>query len=89
MVNATGDVENSLMALAHDEQEQQHLQNEVSALTNARDSSQQAYTVGSVPLRDLLNADCELMRTQDQLALNQANTAQDNVSVFRALGGGW
>lgn len=89
VLNATGDVENAFMALAQGEQEQTELRNEVSSLTKARDSSQRAYTDGTIPLTDVLDADRELLQTQDQLALNQANTEQDSVSVFRALGGGW
>lgn len=89
VLNAAGDVENALMALAQDEQEQAELQREVAALQRARDSSQRDYAAGAIPLTDVLNADRELLQAQDQLALNQANTAQDAVSVYRALGGGW
>lgn len=86
---AASDVENGFMALAQAEQQQAQLQNEVTALTKARDSSQRAYTDGAITLTDVLNADRELLQAQDQLALDRANTEQDSVSVFRALGGGW
>ncbi len=89
ILTATGDVENGFMALAQAEQQQAQLQDEVSALTKARDSSQRAYADGAIPLTDVLGADRELLQAQDQLALNRANTQQNSVSVFRALGGGW
>jgi NodT family efflux transporter outer membrane factor (OMF) lipoprotein len=89
VLKATGDVENAFMALAQNEQQRTELSNEVAALTKARDSSQRDYVAGAIPLTDVLNADRQLLDTQDQLALNQANIDQDSVSVFRSLGGGW
>jgi len=89
VLNAAGDVENSFMALAQSEQETIELQREVSALTTARDSSDAAYQGGSIALTDVLDADRNLLVTQDQLAQNRGEVAENAVSVFRALGGGW
>lgn len=89
MLNAAGDVENAFMALAQDQNRQAELQNEVAALQRSLASAQDSYDQGAIPLTDVLNADRELLQAQDQLALNQANTQQDDVSLFRAMGGGW
>lgn len=89
VLNAAGDVENAFMALAQDESRQAELQNEVAALHRSRDSAQDAYSQGAIPLTDVLDADRQLLQAQDQLALNRAGTAQDDVSLFRAMGGGW
>lgn len=89
VLNAAGDVENAFMALAQSEQETVQLQSEVGALRTARDSSQAAYEGGEIALTDVLDADSDLLRAQDQLAQSRAGNAQNAVSVFRAMGGGW
>nr|WP_295741867.1 TolC family protein [uncultured Acidocella sp.] len=89
VLKAAGDVENAFMALAQDESRQAELQNEVEALRRSRGSAQAAYSQGAIPLTDVLDADRQLLQAQDQLALNRADTAQDDVSLFRAMGGGW
>ncbi|MBB2203359.1 efflux transporter outer membrane subunit [Gluconacetobacter tumulisoli] len=89
VLHAAEDIENAFTTLVQTEQRTGELQIEVSSLTRARDLSQQSFQAGIIPLTDVLDADRQLLDTQDQLALNQANAARAAVSSFRALGGGW
>lgn len=86
---AADDVENAFTALVQSEAHTQELLREVASLKRARDSSQDAYRGGVIPLTDVLDADRQLLRAQDELARSRADTARAAVSAFRALGGGW
>lgn len=89
VLRAAEDVEDAFMTLAQTQAHARELQGEVTALTRARDSSQQAYTGGVIPLTDVLDADRQLLTAQDELAQSRADTARAAVGSFRALGGGW
>ena len=89
ILHAAEDVEDAFTALVQLEAHSQELQREVAALKRARDSSQNAYAAGVIPLTDVLDADRQLLAAQDQLALTHANTDQATVQSFRAIGGGW
>lgn len=89
VLHAAEDVENAFTTLVQTEQRTGDLQIEVASLTRARDLSQQSFQAGVIPLTDVLDADRQLLDSQDQLALNRANAARAAVSSFRALGGGW
>lgn len=89
VLRAAEDVENAFMSLAQTQEHALELAREVSALTRARDSSQQAYTGGIIPLTDVLDADRQLLQAQDELARTRADAARAAVASYRALGGGW
>ncbi|MCP1240250.1 efflux transporter outer membrane subunit [Acetobacter lovaniensis] len=89
VLHAAEDVENAFTTLIQNEKRTEELQAEVTYLTRARDLSQQSFQAGIIPLTDVLDADRQLLNSQDQLALNRANAARAAVSSFRALGGGW
>ncbi len=66
------------------------------ALTRARDASQTAYTLvqqryraGTISQLDLLTAEQSLIQTQQALAQSDQALVEDQVAVFKALGGGW
>ncbi len=89
VLRATEDVENSFKTLTQTEIRTSRLETEVQSLKRARDLSQQAYSAGSIPLTDVLEADRQLLLTQVALAENRANAARAAVRSFRSLGGGW
>lgn len=89
VLHAAQDVEDAFMTLTQTEVRTAQLQGEVQSLTRSRDLSQQAYAAGSIPLTDVLDADRQLLVTQDDLAQNRADAARAAVLSFRALGGGW
>jgi NodT family efflux transporter outer membrane factor (OMF) lipoprotein len=66
------------------------------ALTTARDQSQTAfglaqvrYRLGSISYLDLLTAQSDLVSASGALATSDQALASDQVTVFKALGGGW
>jgi NodT family efflux transporter outer membrane factor (OMF) lipoprotein len=89
VLHAAEDIENAFVALTQTETRTQQLQEEVVSLTKARDLSQQSYEAGTTALTDVLDADRQLLVTQDGLAQNRTDAARAAVRSFRALGGGW
>jgi NodT family efflux transporter outer membrane factor (OMF) lipoprotein len=89
VLHAAEDVENAFTALVQLEAHRQELHTEVTALTRARNSSQEAYQGGVIALTDVLDADRQLLVAQDELAQTQADSGRAAVGAFRALGGGW
>jgi len=88
-LKATEDVENAFMTLSQTEVRSQELEQEVAALTRARDLSERAYRAGSITLTDVLDADRLLLAARDDLDATKADSARAAVRTFRALGGGW
>ncbi|RFU49171.1 efflux transporter outer membrane subunit [Paraburkholderia sp. DHOC27] len=88
-LKATEDVEDAFVTLAQTELRAQELQQEVVALTKARDLSEKAYRAGSITLTDVLDADRQLLSSRDDLDATRADAARAAVRTFRALGGGW
>jgi NodT family efflux transporter outer membrane factor (OMF) lipoprotein len=89
VLHAAEDVENSLMSLAQTQIRVDEIEDQVQALTKARDLSEQAYRAGSITLTDVLDADRDLLTARDELDSNRAGAARAAVGVYRALGGGW
>jgi NodT family efflux transporter outer membrane factor (OMF) lipoprotein len=89
VLHATEDVENSLITLSQTELRVSELQDQIMALTKARDLSEQAYRAGSITLTDVLDADSQLLTARDELDSSRADAARAAVGVFRAFGGGW
>ena len=88
-LKAIQDVEDALMALVQTELRAQELDQEVLALTRARDLSEAAYRAGSITLTDVLVADRQLLVSRDALDASKADAARAAVRAFRAMGGGW
>lgn len=89
ILHAAQDVENALMAFSQTQAQADELQGEVSALTRARDLSEQAYKAGSITLTDVLDADRLLLAARDNHYEARANGSRAAVALYRALGGGW
>ncbi|MDR5782415.1 efflux transporter outer membrane subunit [Caballeronia sp. LZ065] len=88
-LKATEDVEDAFMTLSQTGLRAQEVQQEVDALTRARDLSEKAYRAGSITLTDVLDADRQLLVARDDLDATRADVARAAVRTFRALGGGW
>jgi NodT family efflux transporter outer membrane factor (OMF) lipoprotein len=88
-LKATEDVEDAFIALSQTELRVRELEQEVTALTRARDLSEKAYRAGSITLTDVLDADRQLLGSRDDLDATRADAARAAVRTFRALGGGW
>ena len=66
------------------------------ALASARDNTDTAYRLAQVQLQngaigfpDLLQAERNLIQAESQLAASDQALVDDQVTVFKALGGGW
>ncbi|SAK54252.1 RND efflux system outer membrane lipoprotein [Caballeronia hypogeia] len=88
-LKAAEDVENAFMTLSQTEIRAQEIQQEVDALTKARDLSEKAYRAGSITLTDVLDADRQLLNSRADLDATRADAARAAVRTFRSLGGGW
>ena len=88
-LKATEDVENAFTTLSQTEIRRQELQDEVLALTRARDLSERSYKAGAITLTDVLDADRQLLAARGDLDSTRTDVARAAVSTFRALGGGW
>ena len=88
-LKATEDVEDAFITLSQTELRVRELEQEVAALTRARDLSEKAYRAGSITLTDVLDADRQLLGSRDDLDATRADAARAAVRTFRALGGGW
>ncbi|KXU93916.1 RND transporter [Caballeronia megalochromosomata] len=88
-LRATEDVEDAFMTLSQTEIRAQEIQQEVDALTKARDLSEKAYRAGSITLTDVLDADRQLLNSRADLDATRADAARAAVRTFRSLGGGW
>jgi NodT family efflux transporter outer membrane factor (OMF) lipoprotein len=89
VLRATEDVENAFTSLAQLQIEIHELSDEVNALHRARDRSQALYLAGASSLTDVLDAERQLLESQDELARSRADSDRSAVASFRALGGGW
>ncbi|WP_206245575.1 efflux transporter outer membrane subunit [Novosphingobium terrae] len=89
VLRAAEDVEDSLVTLSQTQDRVAEVQEQVAALTRARNLAQQSWKAGSTPLTDVINADQQLLIARDQLDGERAGSARAAVAVFRALGGGW
>ncbi|WP_250536539.1 efflux transporter outer membrane subunit [Caballeronia sp. AZ10_KS36] len=89
VLRAAQDVEDAFVSLMEAESYRAELEQEVQALTRARDLSQLAYKAGSITLTDVLDADRQLLTARDGLDASRADVARAAVTAFRSLGGGW
>lgn len=86
---AAEDVEGALSRLVQSRLQAAILEQQIAALTTARDQAELAYRGGVLALIDVLDAERELLAASDQLASTRAETARAAVASYRALGGGW
>lgn len=89
LVQATADVETALTGLGEARVALATRQQQVEALTAARDRINAAYRKGDVALLDVLEADQHVLSATQQLALARAQAAQASIFAVRALGGGF
>lgn len=89
VLRACEDVEGALSRLVQARIQAATLEEQVAALTSARNQSELAYRGGVLALIDVLDAERELLAASDQLASTRAEAARAAVASYRALGGGW
>lgn len=89
VLRAAEDVENAFVSFAQTQIHASQIDDQVKALSKARDLSERAYRAGTITLTDVLLADQQLLNARDQLDASRAATARAAVAVYRSLGGGW
>ncbi|PTQ13175.1 Fis family transcriptional regulator [Sphingomonas oleivorans] len=86
---ALRDVEDALSRLEADRRREVQLAASDAAARDALETARVQYRHGLVPFIDMLDAQNALGSAEDMLAQARAATAQDIVSLYKALGGGW
>lgn len=87
MLRAAEDVENAFVTLAERGRQVRELQDASAALERAKDAAQAGFDAGAVRLLDVIDAQRQLLVTQDLLADAVAQRARAAVALHRALGG--
>jgi NodT family efflux transporter outer membrane factor (OMF) lipoprotein len=86
---ALRDVEDALTRLDADRRKVEELRASVAAAQDAADTAQVRQRNGLVPMADVLQARQAWLADRDALAQAEAAAAQDEVALYKALGGGW
>jgi outer membrane protein TolC len=89
VLGALQDVEDALTRLAADRRRAEQLRGAEAAARDAADTSGVRYRNGVVAYLEVLTAQQAWLSARDALAQAEAAVAQDQVALFKALGGGW
>jgi NodT family efflux transporter outer membrane factor (OMF) lipoprotein len=89
VVGALRDVEDALTRLQADRRKIEALRGSVAAAQDAADTAQVRQRNGLVPMTEPLQARQAWLTERDALAQAEAAAAQDEVALYKALGGGW
>lgn len=89
VLNALGETEQALTQYAGQLERREALRAAVASDTDAVKLTNLRYEAGSVPFLDLLDVQRTLVADESALASADQIIADDRVSVFKALGGGW
>jgi NodT family efflux transporter outer membrane factor (OMF) lipoprotein len=89
VLGALRDVEDALTRLDADRRKGESLRTSVAAAQDAADTAQVRQRNGLVPMADVLQARQAWLADRDALAQAEAAAAQDEVALYKALGGGW
>jgi len=82
-------VENALVAYAQEQTRRVALSQAVDANRRAVNLSTQLYQQGQIDFLNVLNSQRALFASEDALAQSDRTVAQNLVSLYKGLGGGW
>ncbi len=89
VLTALRETETALDAYAHELQREQSLQAARDAATTVAEQARRLYRSGKIGYLDALDAERSLAAAEGMLAASAASLADEQVSLFQALGGGW
>jgi NodT family efflux transporter outer membrane factor (OMF) lipoprotein len=89
VLTALKDVEDALARCNADRAKLVSLQHTLDAAQSSLTIAQAQYRVGLVTFLNVLNAEDAVFKARDQLVQTEGQSAQDQASLFKALGGGW
>lgn len=89
VLNALGDVENALAALARSREREQALTAAADAARNAALLARNQYSAGLIDFQSVLDTERSVLSIQDGLASTRADGISAVIRLYKALGGGW
>ena len=89
VLQAAQEVEDASVGFVRSQEQARYLTESVAAATRSVDLAVIQYRDGAVDYTRVLNTQQSLIGQQDQAAVTRGDIAQNLVSVYRALGGGW
>jgi len=89
VLGALKDVEDALTALNGDRQRLLNLRQAAQAAGNAAQLARQRYSSGLVDFQTVLDTQRSQLSAQDSVVSASADLANDQVRLFKSLGGGW
>lgn len=89
VLTALEDVENALVAYAHEQTRRGSLAEAAKAGQSAFELARDQYSSGLVDFQTVLDMQRSLLTVQDQLAASDGNVTADLIRLYKALGGGW
>jgi NodT family efflux transporter outer membrane factor (OMF) lipoprotein len=89
VLTALKDVEDALARCNADQAKRASLQHTLDAAQSSLTIARAQYGVGLVTFINVLNAEDAVFKARDQLVQTEGQSAQDQASLFKALGGGW
>ena len=89
VLGALRDAEDALARHRSEEARRAQLARAVDAAADSLTIAQNQYRVGLVTFLNVYTAENTLLNARDQLAQSDAQSAQDLISLYKALGGGW
>lgn len=89
VLSALQDAEDSLVRYAAEQRRLGTLQRSAAAARSSAQIALQQYRQGLVPFINVLTSETTLLDSEDEVVQSRQAFAQDLVSVYKALGGGW
>jgi NodT family efflux transporter outer membrane factor (OMF) lipoprotein len=83
------DVESALIAFTKEQARRASLTGAVAANRDAVTYARELYVAGRTDFLNVLNAERQLLESEDQLAASTTNVSASLVQLYKALGGGW
>lgn len=89
VLQANAEAENSLVGFLKAQQSVKYLTTSTNAANESLGLVRDQYNAGKTDFNRVLNVEQSLTQQQDQLAIAQGDVANNLVSLYKALGGGW
>ncbi len=89
VLKALEDLKNSFNNYQAQSARTYYLQTAFDSSKRAYQLAQAQYQVGSIDLLSVLDAQTQMLSTENELAVNQQSQATAIVNIYKALGGGW
>jgi NodT family efflux transporter outer membrane factor (OMF) lipoprotein len=89
VLQANAEAENAIVGFLQAQQQVKYLATSAQAAVQSLGLVRQQYTEGKTDFNRVLNVEQLLTQQEDQLAVAQGGVAQNLVSLYKALGGGW